>query len=64
MERLKENLLVEKGSIINKLAIELEEAHNRIPNNELKEKISQLTIEKNSGKYQMKELGVSTNIKL
>ncbi|XP_077294635.1 uncharacterized protein LOC143917111 [Arctopsyche grandis] len=59
MERLKEDLLVEKGGTINKLAFELEEAQNRLTNNdhvELKDRISNLTIERNTARLQVKEL--------
>lgn len=62
MERLKENLLVEKGAIINKLAMELEEAQNRISNNDnkdLKDKISRLTTERNTAHFQIKEFAVN-----
>lgn len=61
LERSKEELLVEKGSTINRLAMELEEAQNRVATNhtpELKEKISQLLVERNTARMQIKDMAV------
>lgn len=61
-DKAKEELLVEKGATINKLATELETAQSRLMSGEstrLKEKISQLITERNAAREQVKELGVS-----
>lgn len=59
--REKDGILIEKGAIINRLASELETAQSRLGNGEstrLKERVSQLTSERNAVKEQVKELGV------
>ncbi|GBP36145.1 Centrosomal protein of 152 kDa [Eumeta japonica] len=59
-DRTKEELLIEKGAKINRLASELEAAQNRLVSGEsakLKERVSQLTSERNMAKDQVKELG-------
>lgn len=61
-DREKEDILIEKGATINRLASELEAAQSRLVNGEttrLKEKVSQLTTERNAAREQVKELGVS-----
>lgn len=61
-DRDKEDILIEKGATINRLASELEAAQNRLVSGEtakLKEKVLQLTSERNSSREQVKELGVS-----
>lgn len=63
-DREKEEILIEKGATINRLANELEAAQNRLLSGEtprLKEKVSQLTTERNTAREQVKELGVSFN---
>ncbi|XP_012550342.2 myosin-11 isoform X2 [Bombyx mori] len=58
--REKEEMLIEKGSTINRLASELEVAQSRLLNGDtarLKEKVLQLTTERNTAKEQIKELG-------
>lgn len=67
LERSKEELLVEKGSTINRLAMELEEAQNRVAANqtpELKEKISQLVVERNTARMQTKDMAVSLHVSI
>ncbi|XP_045504125.1 intracellular protein transport protein USO1 [Colias croceus] len=59
-DREKENILIEKGATINRLAKELEAAQSRLVNGEsvrLKERINQLTSERNASREQVKELG-------
>ncbi|XP_075984478.1 uncharacterized protein LOC142982064 [Anticarsia gemmatalis] len=59
-DREKEDILIEKGATINRLASELESAQSRLVSGEtsrLKEKVSQLTTERNAAKEQVKELG-------
>ncbi|CAH2095338.1 unnamed protein product [Euphydryas editha] len=59
-EREKEEILIEKGATINRLASELEAAQSRLVSGEtarLKEKVLQLTSEKNAAREQVKELG-------
>ncbi|XP_013186245.2 protein Hook homolog 3 [Amyelois transitella] len=59
-DREKEELLIEKGATINRLAAELEAAQTRLVSGEsarLKEKVSQLTTERNAAREQVKELG-------
>lgn len=61
-DREKEEILIEKGGTINRLAGELEAAQNRLVSGEgarLKEKVLQLTTERNTAREQVKELGVS-----
>lgn len=61
-DREKSDILIEKGATINRLASELEAAQSRLGNGEttrLKEKVSQLTTERNAAREQVKELGVS-----
>lgn len=61
-DREKEDILIEKGATINRLASELEAAQSRLVNGEttkLKEKVSQLTTERNAAREQVKEMGVS-----
>lgn len=61
-DREKEEILIEKGGTINRLASELEAAQSRLVSGEtarLKEKIAQLTSERNTHRDQVKELGVS-----
>lgn len=60
-DRDKEDILIEKGATINRLASELEAAQSRLVSGEtakLKEKVSQLTSERNASREQVKELGV------
>lgn len=62
-DREKEDILIDKGATINRLASELEAAQNRLMSGEtsrLKEKVLQLTTERNAAKEQVKELGVSS----
>ncbi|XP_063896974.1 myosin-6 [Helicoverpa armigera] len=59
-DREKEDILIEKGGTINRLASELEAAQSRLVNGEttrLKEKVSQLTTERNAAREQVKEMG-------
>ncbi|KAJ8711754.1 hypothetical protein PYW08_008708 [Mythimna loreyi] len=59
-DREKEDILIEKGATINRLAGELEAAQSRLVSGEtsrLKEKVSQLTTERNAAREQVKELG-------
>ncbi|KAH9631985.1 hypothetical protein HF086_016545 [Spodoptera exigua] len=59
-DREKEDILIEKGATINRLASELEAAQSRLVNGEttkLKEKVSQLTTERNAAREQVKEMG-------
>ncbi|XP_022834016.1 paramyosin [Spodoptera litura] len=59
-DREKEDILIEKGTTINRLASELEAAQSRLVNGEttkLKEKVSQLTTERNAAREQVKEMG-------
>ncbi|XP_028176619.1 centrosomal protein of 152 kDa-like [Ostrinia furnacalis] len=59
-DREKEEILIEKGGTINRLASELEAAQSRLVSGEtarLKEKVSQLTGERNTAREQVKELG-------
>ncbi|XP_026735819.1 myosin-11-like isoform X1 [Trichoplusia ni] len=59
-DREKSDILIEKGATINRLASELEAAQSRLGNGEttrLKEKVSQLTTERNAAREQVKELG-------
>ncbi|KAM3961122.1 LOW QUALITY PROTEIN: chromosome segregation ATPase asterless [Aphomia sociella] len=59
-DREKEEILIEKGGTINRLASELEAAQSRLVSGEsarLKEKVSQLTSERNAAREQVKELG-------
>ncbi|KAJ2954789.1 hypothetical protein O0L34_g3094 [Tuta absoluta] len=59
-DREKEEILIEKGATINRLAGELEAAQSRLVSGEtakLKEKVPQLTSERNAAKEQVKELG-------
>ncbi|KAJ0172223.1 hypothetical protein K1T71_012196 [Dendrolimus kikuchii] len=59
-DKEKEEILIEKGATINRLANELETAQRRLVSGEttkLKEKVSQLTTERNAAKEQVKELG-------
>ncbi|CAG4965992.1 unnamed protein product [Parnassius apollo] len=59
-DREKEDILIEKGSTINRLASELEAAQSRLVSGEsarLKEKVFQLTTERNTAREQVKELG-------
>lgn len=61
-DREKEELLIEKGGTINRLASELEAAQSRLASGEtarLKERLAQLLTERNAAKEQVKELGVS-----
>lgn len=63
-DREKEEILIEKGGTINRLANELEVAQSRLVSGEgarLKEKVLQLTTERNTAREQVKELGVSFN---
>ncbi|XP_063375076.1 myosin-9 isoform X2 [Cydia amplana] len=56
----KEELLIDKGATINRLASELEAAQSRLVNGEsarLKEKVAQLSSERNAAREQVKELG-------
>lgn len=64
-DREKEEIIIEKGATINRLANELEAAQSRLVNGEtsrLKEKVSQLTSERNTAKEQIKELGSKLEI--
>lgn len=64
-DREKEDILIEKGATINRLASELEAAQSRLGSGEmsrLKEKVSQLTTERNAAKEQVKELGVCGSV--
>ena len=64
-DREKEEILVEKGATINRLASELDAAQKRLLNgesNRLKEKVLQLTTERNAAREQVKELGVNNYI--
>ncbi|KAI8437618.1 hypothetical protein MSG28_011877 [Choristoneura fumiferana] len=59
-DREKEELLIEKGGTINRLASELEAAQSRLASGEtarLKERVAQLLTERNAAKEQVKELG-------
>ncbi|CAK1545587.1 unnamed protein product [Leptosia nina] len=59
-DREKEEILIEKGATINRLASELEAAQSRLVSGEtarLKEKVNQLTSERNTSREQVKELG-------
>ncbi|XP_026761573.2 centrosomal protein of 152 kDa [Galleria mellonella] len=59
-DREKEEILIEKGATINRLAGELEAAQSRLVSGEtarLKERVSQLTGERNTAREQVKELG-------
>ncbi|KPJ21255.1 hypothetical protein RR48_00128, partial [Papilio machaon] len=59
-DREKEEILIEKGGTINRLASELEAAQSRLVSGEsarLKEKVLQLTTERNTAREQVKELG-------
>lgn len=59
-DREKEEILIDKGTTINRLAGELEAAQMRLVSGEtarLKEKVAQLTSERNVAKEQVKELG-------
>ncbi|CAK1593904.1 unnamed protein product [Parnassius mnemosyne] len=59
-DREKEEVLIEKGSTINRLASELKAAQSRLVSGEsarLKEKVLQLTTERNTAREQVKELG-------
>ncbi|XP_047537466.1 putative leucine-rich repeat-containing protein DDB_G0290503 [Vanessa atalanta] len=59
-DREKEEILIEKGATINRLASELEAAQSRLVSGEsarLKEKVLQLTSERNAAREQVKELG-------
>ncbi|CAH0731881.1 unnamed protein product, partial [Brenthis ino] len=59
-DREKEEILIEKGATINRLANELDAAQKRLLNGEsarLKEKVLQLTTERNAAREQVKELG-------
>ncbi|KAL0819009.1 hypothetical protein ABMA28_008294 [Loxostege sticticalis] len=59
-DREKEEILIEKGGTINRLASELEAAQSRLVSGEaarLKEKVAQLTSERNIAREQVKELG-------
>ncbi|KAG6456124.1 hypothetical protein O3G_MSEX009579 [Manduca sexta] len=64
-DREKEQILVEKGAMINRLANELEAAQSRLVSGEtarLKERVSQLTTERNAAKEQVKELGTKLEV--
>ncbi|CAF4920578.1 unnamed protein product [Pieris macdunnoughi] len=64
-DREKEEILIEKGATINRLANELEAAQTRLVSGEtarLKEKVSQLTTERNSSREQVKELGTKLEV--
>lgn len=66
-DREKEEILIEKVATINRLANELEVAQKKLVSGEtskLKEKVSQLTTERNAAKEQVKELGVSPYISI
>lgn len=66
-DREKEEILIEKGATINRLAGELEAAQSRLLSGEparLKEKVAQLTAERSAAREQVKELGVSTFLRL
>ncbi|OWR41620.1 hypothetical protein KGM_204970 [Danaus plexippus plexippus] len=59
-DREKEDILIDKGATINRLAAELQEAQKKLLNGDstrLKEKILQLTTERNTARMQVKELG-------
>ncbi|CAH2054469.1 unnamed protein product, partial [Iphiclides podalirius] len=59
-DREKEEILIEKGGTINRLASELEAAQSRLVSGEsarLKEKVQQLITERNTAREQVKELG-------
>ncbi|XP_068619613.1 putative leucine-rich repeat-containing protein DDB_G0290503 [Battus philenor] len=59
-DREKEDILIEKGATINRLASELEAAQSRFVSGEsarLKEKVLQLTTDRNTAREQVKELG-------
>ncbi|XP_063380221.1 myosin-9-like [Cydia fagiglandana] len=59
-DKEKEELLIDKGATINRLASELEAAQSRLVNGEtarLKEKVAQLSSERNVAREQVKELG-------
>ncbi|XP_049885424.1 girdin [Pectinophora gossypiella] len=64
-DREKEDILIEKGATINRLASELEVAQSRLVSgeiNKLKEKVSQLATERNAAREQVKELGSKLEI--
>ena len=64
-DREKEEILIEKGATINRLASELDAAQKRLLNGESnrpKEKVLQLTTERNAAREQVKELGVNNYI--
>ncbi|CAB3233435.1 unnamed protein product [Arctia plantaginis] len=59
-DREREDVLIDKGATINRLASELEAAQSRLVSGEtprLMEKVVQLTTERNAAKEQVKELG-------
>ncbi|XP_059051808.1 centrosomal protein of 152 kDa isoform X2 [Achroia grisella] len=59
-DREKEEIMIEKGATINRLAAELEAAQSRLVNGEaarLKERVAQLNSERNTAREQVKELG-------
>ncbi|XP_061728224.1 GRIP and coiled-coil domain-containing protein 2-like [Cydia pomonella] len=64
-DKEKEELLIDKGATINRLASELEAAQNRLVNGEtarLKEKVAQLSSERNAAREQVKELGTKLEV--
>ncbi|CAG9793262.1 unnamed protein product [Diatraea saccharalis] len=65
IEREKEEIVVEKSALVNRLVNELESAQKKLVSGEtakLKEKVSQLTVERNTAKEQVKELGSKLEI--
>ncbi|XP_072933382.1 uncharacterized protein [Epargyreus clarus] len=64
-DKEKEEILIDKGATINRLASELEAAQSRLMNGEttrLKEKVLQLTSERGAAREQVKELGSKLEI--
>ncbi|RVE39804.1 hypothetical protein evm_015546, partial [Chilo suppressalis] len=60
IEREKGDIIVEKGAMVNRLVNELEAAQRKLVSGEtakLKEKVAQLTTERNTSREQVKELG-------
>lgn len=61
MERAREDILVEKGGVINRLAAELEAAQARLAGGDtvkLKEKLAMANLDRNTAKQQSKELAM------
>ncbi|RVE45416.1 hypothetical protein evm_009934 [Chilo suppressalis] len=65
IEREKGDIIVEKGAMVNRLVNELEAAQRKLVSGEtakLKEKVAQLTTERNTSREQVKELGSKLEI--